>query len=128
MNNAEDIFLQAAKAAAAMLPELEAERMRLTTEIQRIATKISYYEAMIAGAESNGSTVDNTSAIKPTKGSCMFDIDVSLTAQPTTVKDLQANISKKTGIEYGTSTLYANLQRGLKLRKYANINGRWSKA
>ncbi|MGA7749008.1 MAG: hypothetical protein WCA63_02560, partial [Gallionella sp.] len=78
MNNAEDIFLQAAKAAAAMLPELEAERMRLTTEIQRIATKISYYEAMIAGAESNGSTVDNTSAIKPTKGSCMFDIDVSL--------------------------------------------------
>lgn len=127
MKNGDEILLQAAKAAAAKLPELEARRAELSNELQTIALKITQYTAIIsaAGLESSSALPAETSK-RSAKGNCMNDIDSVLAFSPMTPKDIQEKILKARGTEYGISTIYANLQRGEKSGRYKNNHGWWS--
>jgi phage tail tube protein FII len=132
MVNNDEILLQAARAAAAKLPELEAKRKLLSIELQDLTTKINQYRniAAVANVEISLSTESTSEAIhkRAAKGSCMADIDDSLGDKPMTIKEIAEAISKRIGIDYGFSTMHSNLKRGEEIGRYKNENGRWSKA
>jgi hypothetical protein len=128
MDNNDEILLNAARAAAAKLPALEAERLRLSEEIQRVANKISQYQAIIAGADLGNAPKIDAIQKKSSKGSCMLDIDTILEGKQMTATDIQKAIISQLGTVYGFSTIHANLKRGEMNRHYKNADGKWSKA
>ena len=142
MTDNDDILMQAAKAALAKLPQLEAELIRLHSEIQRVSTKVNQYKNIIASAdlpfpdpvsivEPISTGMESGIAVadkKATKGECMRHIDNVLTSSLTPVNALQVAIHQKHSALYGVSTLYANLQRGQKEGRYVNEEGKWRKA
>lgn len=136
MEKEDPILMQAANAAKAKLPHLIEERDRLDKELHDIITKINQYKNIMvcAGVDYAPAATQSTTPImattqkKATKGSCMEEIDISLTKQPITTEALRESIKNRTGVEFGISTLYINLKKGKDSGKYLNDNGRWLKA
>lgn len=128
MDNNDEILLNAARAAAAKLPVLEAERQRLSNEIQKVANKIAQYQAIIAGADLGNKSASILVPQKKSKGSCMADIEAILADKLMSATEIQKAIGAQIGTEYGFSTVHSNLQRGEKLGRFKTEYGRWSKA
>lgn len=133
MDKNDDILIQAARAATAKMPALEAERLKLTKELQDVSAKITKYKAIISGAD-----LDNVPNAAPAprievpeskspKGKCMADIDKVLENNRMSASEIQKEINQKFGVLYGFSTVHGNLKRGEMLNRYQNDDGKWSK-
>lgn len=127
MDNNDDILIQAARAASAKLPTLEAERLKLSNDLQQITAKIAKYQAIISGADLDNAPKAEEIQKKSTKGSCMADIDLILKDKSMKATDIQAAISQQLGTVYGFSTIHSNLKRGEMHKRYKNDEGKWSK-
>ncbi len=133
MDKNDEILLQAAKAAAAKLPKLEADKKELADDLIQLTTKINQYRTIMASAGLSADQVEKTEAEKTpsgksAKGSCMAAIDTVIENKSLSVKEIQEAISIQTALPFGFSTVYANLQRGKEQGRYKNDNGKWSKS
>jgi len=127
----DDLILQAAKAMAAKLPALEAERGKKSLELQELTTKINQYRNVIASAKLDTSSVKAANTAEEEKragkGSCMADIDSVLEGKSLSATEIQKAIKSQIGNDYGFSTIHSNLTREEGRGRYKNNNGMWSK-
>jgi len=119
----EALLTQAAKAAEAMLPELEAKRAMLVRELETLAVQIDQVRAI-----ANYGTEPPTPALSiMERAQCQQDIDaVLITAgMPLRVTEIRERIQKDLGRNWAESTIYGHLSKGKASGRYINEANRW---
>lgn len=123
MTSNQDIYALAGKQAAADIPAKVAEIDDLRKRLDQLQTELNHLRMIAAYGNAE---IPPGKVVQPPQGEIVFPdgtrkpkgmaktniIDVLTDGKTLTANELKIEIAKKHGINYGISTIYANLSRG----------------